>query len=145
MAIVVDIAHAAWTIAHITDILPMDIQAAFSHMSKGKVVNLLQVRLLYGDRIRWVVIFPSEKTFQMICKGNAAERHQVIARVPQGSPVLLIFFAITTSGVIKWVKVYVSAAEWPWFVDALGCVHPGRVVSQVVVIFGRCKSRARSG
>jgi hypothetical protein len=81
MAILVDIAHAAWTIAHITNILPMDMQAAFPVKAKGRVVNLLKIWLMYGDRIRWVESFLSESTVYMICKGNAMERHQVIARV----------------------------------------------------------------
>jgi len=34
-AIIVDRAHAAWTNSHITDVLPMDIKAAFPSVAKG--------------------------------------------------------------------------------------------------------------
>jgi len=44
----------------------------------------------------------------MITKGNAIDRHPVVAGVLQGSPVSLILFAIYTSGLIKWVEEYES-------------------------------------
>ena len=94
----------------------MDIKAAFPSMAKGKLVNLMKVRQMDGDLIRWMESFLSERTADMIIVGNAMERHPVEAGVLQGSPVSPILFAIYTAGLIKWVEEYVSA-EGPSFVD----------------------------
>jgi len=45
----------------------------------------------------------SERSEEMIIRGNAMESQPVEAGVLQGSPVLQIVFAIYTSGYIKWV------------------------------------------
>jgi len=95
-AIMVDRAHAAWRNGHITGVLVMDIEAAFPSMAKGRLVNLMKVRQMDGDLIRWTESFPLERTVEMIIEGNAIERHPVEAGVPQGSPVCLILFTICT-------------------------------------------------
>jgi hypothetical protein len=100
-AIMVDRAHAAWTNGHITGVLLMDIKAAFPSVAKGRLVNLMKVRQMDGDLIRWTESFLSERAVEMIIEGNAMERHPVEAGVPQGSPVSPILFAIYTSGLIK--------------------------------------------
>jgi len=53
-----------------------------------------------GDLIQWTESFLSERTVEMIIKGNAMESHPVEAGVPQGSHVSPILFAIYTSGLI---------------------------------------------
>jgi len=106
-AIMVDRAHTAWTNGHITGVLLMDIKAAFQSVGKGRLVNLMKVRQMDGDLIRWTESFLSERSVEMVIEGNAMERHPVEAGVPQGSPVSLILFAIYTSGLIKWVEEYV--------------------------------------
>jgi hypothetical protein len=55
----------------------------------------MKVRQLDGDLIRWTESFLSERTVEMIIKGNALERHPVEAGVPQGSsvsPILLVIY-----------------------------------------------------
>jgi hypothetical protein len=118
-AIMVDRAHAAWKGSLIADMLLMDIKAAFPSVAKGRRVNLMTVRQMDGDRIRWTESFLSERTLEMIFKGNTMERHPVEAGVPQGSPVSPILCVIYTSGMIKWVEEYVSQAEGLFFVDDL--------------------------
>jgi len=78
----------------------------------------------------------------MIIEGNAMERHPVEAGVPQGSPVSPILFVIYTSGLIKWVKEYVSEAEGLCFVDNLGWVATGSDVNHVVSILERCAAQS---
>jgi len=137
-AIMVDRAHAAWTNGHITGVLLMDIKAAFPSVAKGRLVNLMKVRQMDGDLIRWMESFLSERTLEMIIEGNAMERHPVGAGVLQGSPVSPILFAIYTSGLIKWVEENVSEAEGLYLVDDLGWVATGNDVNQVVTILQRC-------
>jgi len=92
----VDRAHAAWTNGHITGVLLMDIQTAFPSVTKGRLVNLMKVRQMDGDLIRWAESCLGDRTVEMIFEGNAIERHPVEAGVPQGSPVSPILFAILT-------------------------------------------------
>jgi len=140
-AIMVDRAHAALTNGHITGVLLMDIKAAFPSVAKGRLVNLMKVRQMDGDLIRWTESVLSERTVEMVIEGNAMERHPVEAGVPQGSPVSPILFAIYTSGLIKWVEDYVSA-EGLSFVDDLGWVATGSDVNQVVTILERCAAKS---
>ena len=81
VAIMVDRAHAAWTNGHIPGVLLMDIKAAFLSVAKGRLVNLIKVRQMDGDLIRWTESFLSERTVEMIIEGNAMERHPVEAGV----------------------------------------------------------------
>jgi hypothetical protein len=133
-AIMVGRAHAAWTNGHMAGVLLMDIKAAFPSVAKGRLVNLMKVRQMDGDLIRWTESFLSERTVEMVIEGNAMERHPVEAGVPQGSPVSPILFAIYTSGQIKLVEEYVSEAEGLSFVDDLGWVATGSDVNRVVSI-----------
>jgi hypothetical protein len=73
----------------------------------------------------------------MILKCNAMERLQVVAGVPQGSPVSLIHFVINTSALIKWVDEYVSAKGLSFAYD-LSRVATGFDIIQVITIFKRC-------
>jgi hypothetical protein len=119
----------------------MDIKAAFPSVAKGRLVNLMKVRRMDGDLIRWTEIFLSERTVEMIIEGNAIERHPVEAGVLQCSPVSPILFAIHTSGLIKWIEEYVSAKGLS-FVDDLGWVTNGSDVIQVVTILERFAAKS---
>jgi len=138
VAIMVDRAHAAWKGGHIAGVLLMDIKAAFPSVAKGRLVNLMKVRQMAGDHIRWTESYLSERTVEMIIEGNAMQRHLVEAGVLQGSPVSMILFAIYPSGLIKWVEEYVSEAEGRFFVDNLGWVATRSDVNYVVSILERC-------
>jgi hypothetical protein len=140
-AIMVDIAHATWTNGHITGVLLMDIKAAFPSVAKRRLVNLMKVRQMDGDLIRWTESFLSERMVEMVIKGNAMERHPVAAGVAQGSPVSPILFPIYTSGQIKWVEDYVLA-EGLSVVDDLGWVAMGSDVNQVVTILEICAAKS---
>jgi len=120
----------------------MDMKAAFPSVAKGSLVNLMKVRQMDGDLIRWTESFLSERTVEMIIEGNAIESHPVEAGVPHGSPVSLSLFAIYTSGLIKWVEQYVSEAEVLSCVEDLGWVATGSDVNHVVSILERCAARS---
>jgi hypothetical protein len=115
----------------------MDIKAGFRSMAKGRLVNLMKVRQMDGDLIRWTESILSERTVELIIEGNAMQRHPVEAVVPQGSPVSPILFAIYTSGLIKWVKEYVSEAKGLFFVDHRGWVANRSDVNHVLSILER--------
>jgi hypothetical protein len=57
VAIMVDRAYAAWRDGHIAGVLLMDIKAAFPRVAKGRLVNLMKVRQMDGDLIRWTESF----------------------------------------------------------------------------------------
>jgi hypothetical protein len=99
-AIMVDRAHAARTNGHITVMLLMDIKAAFPRVAKGRIVNLMKVREIDGNLIRWMETFLLERIVEMIIEGNTMDRHALEAGVPQGSALSLILFEIYISGLI---------------------------------------------
>ena len=127
---------------HISGVLLMEIKAAFSSVAKGRLVNLMKVRQIDGDFIRWMESSLSEGTVEMIIEGNAMESHPVEAGVPQGSPVSAILFAIYTSELIKWAEVYITEAEGLSFVDDLGWVATGSHVNHVITILERCAAKS---
>jgi len=120
----------------------MDIKAAIPSVAKGRLVNLMKVRQMDGDLIRWTESFLSNRTVEMIIEGNAMERHPVETGVPQGSPVLPILFVIYTSELIKWVKEYVSQTERLSFLDYLGWVAARSDVNLVITILERCTAKS---
>jgi len=133
---VVDKSDAAWTHGHITGVLRMDIKAAFPSVAQRKLDNLMKVRRMGEDLIRWTENLCSEKTVEMIIERNVMQRHPVEAGVPQGSPMSPIIFAIYTSGLINWVEEYVSA-EGLSCVDDLGRVETGSDVNLLVMTLDR--------
>jgi hypothetical protein len=136
-AIIVAREHAALKDGHIAGMLLMDIKAAFSSMAKGRLVNLMRVRQMDGDLIRWKECILLERKVEMVIEHPAMKRHPVQAGDPQRSPVLPILFAIYPSGLIIWVEEYVSA-KGLCFVDNLGWVATGSDVYQVVTILESC-------
>jgi hypothetical protein len=64
------------------------------------------------------------------------------AGVLLGSQVSSILCAIYTSGKIKLVEQYLSAAEGLWFVDDLGWVSMGSDVNHVITILEICAARS---
>jgi len=138
----VDRARPACRDGHIAVVLLMDIKAAFPSVAKGRLVNLMKVRQMDGDHIRWMESVLSQRTVEMIIEDNAMGRHQVEAVVLQGSPVSPILFAIITSGLIEWVEEYVSEAEGLSFVDYLSWVATGNDVNHIVLILERCAANS---
>jgi hypothetical protein len=116
----------------------MDIKAAFPSVAKGRLVNIMKVRQMDGDLIKWTESFLLEKTVELIFKGNTMERQPVEAGVTEGSPVSPIIFAIYTSELIKWAEEYISEAKGLSFVDDLSWMVTGRDVNHLVTIFQRC-------
>jgi hypothetical protein len=74
----------------------------------------------------------------MRIKGLAMERHQVEARVRQGSLLSPILFGMYTSGLTKFVEGSRSGAERQAYVDDLGTVPTRCDVNHVVSIRERC-------
>jgi hypothetical protein len=123
-------------------LLHIDIKAAFLMVAKGRLVNLMTVRQMEGDLIKWMESFLSERNVERIIKDNAMERHPVKTGVLQGSLVSPILFAIYTAGLIQCVKEYVSEAKGLSFVDDFGWVATGSDVNHVVWILGRCTAKS---
>jgi len=79
----------------------MDITALFPSVAKGRLVNLMKVRQMDGDLLRWTECIPSDRMVELIVKGNDMERHELEAGFPLGSPVSPLPFAMYTSALIK--------------------------------------------
>jgi hypothetical protein len=52
-AMMVDRDHAVWENGHLTGVLHMDIKAAFPSVAQGRLLNLIKVRQMDGDLVRW--------------------------------------------------------------------------------------------
>jgi len=141
VAIMVDRAHAAWTNGQMTGVLLMDIKAAFPSVTKGRLVNLMNVGQIERDLIPWTDSIISERTVDMIIEGNAMKRHWVEPVIQQCSPVSPILFALYTSGLIKWVEEYISANGLS-FVKDVGWVVTRWNVNQLVTILKQCAAKS---
>ena len=141
-AIMVDRAHTPWTNGRNTGFLLMDIKPAFPSVAKGRQVNIMKVRQMDGELIQWTERFPSDRQVDMILEGNAMEKHQVEAGVPQGLPVSPIIIVMYTSGLIKWVEEYLSEVEGLSFLDDLSWLATRSDVNQVVMIHQRCPAKS---
>jgi len=113
----------------ISGVHPMAFKAAFLSVGTGMQVNLMKVRQMDGDLIRWTDSVHSDTMLRIKNDANAMERHPVDTEVSQGSPLSLILFAIWTSGLIKWVAEYVSEAERLSFVHNLDWLPTGSDVN----------------
>jgi len=82
----------------------MDMKAAFPTVARGTLIHAMKAHKIDGDLIRWAKIFLSERTGEMVIKGNLCESHPVEAAVPQGSTISLILLAIHTTGLIGWME-----------------------------------------
>jgi hypothetical protein len=67
----VDRGHAAQTNGHLTGVHHLDIKAAFPSVGKGRLVDLMMVRQMEGDLIRWTESFLSESILETLLEGNA--------------------------------------------------------------------------
>jgi hypothetical protein len=85
-----------------------------------------------GDLIRWTERVLPERTVEMIIVDNTKNSHRVDTRGLQASPVLRMFFTISTSGLNEWVVQYVSA-NGVAFVHDLGGQPTGSDVNSVVM------------
>jgi hypothetical protein len=115
----------------------MVIQSAIPSVAKRRLVNLMKVRQMDGDLIRWTESILPERTVEIIIKGNAMEGQPVEVGVPLGSPVSLIIFAIYTSGLLEWVEES-GPGEGLSFFNDLGWVATGSDVNQVVRTLEQC-------
>jgi hypothetical protein len=93
-----------------------------------------------GDLMQWTYNFLSERTIKMILEGKAMERQAVEARVPQGSPVSPILFAIYTAGQIA--KKDRVGAEGHSLVDDIGWIATGRALIEVVTKLEVCTAES---
>jgi hypothetical protein len=64
---------------NITVVLLMHIKAASPSVANGRLVNGMKAKHIDGDLIRWTESFLSDRTVEMIIKGNAMTRHPVEA------------------------------------------------------------------
>ena len=117
-AIMVDRAHSASKEDNITGVLLIDIKAAFKSVGRGRRIHVMKTKRIDGDHSRWTESCLTERTVEMVNKGNVLPSHCVEAGVPQGSPLSPILNAIHTPGPMMWVEERVQADSLS-FVDHL--------------------------
>jgi hypothetical protein len=101
----------------------------------------MQVRQMDGDLMPWTKSYVSERTVEMIIKGNAMERDPVEAGVPYGSPVSPILLMIYISERLKCVEEGISA-KGQSIVDDFGLVATGSNHNQVILTLETCAAKS---
>jgi hypothetical protein len=114
------------------------LKAAFASVERGRQIQAIRVKGINGDLIQWTASCLTDRTREVVSKGNVMVRQPVEAGSPQGSLVSPILFPICMSGLIKWVEERVSVAESLSFVGDLGWVVTGNDVDQVVKKLQAC-------
>ena len=76
-----------------------DIKGAFDHVSKPKLLAIMQQLQLPLSLITWVESFLSEQFIQFSFDGKVQNETSVDIGVPQGSPISPILFLIYTRNI----------------------------------------------
>jgi len=141
-AIMVDRVQSAWKADIITGVRLIDIKAAFTSVARGRLIQAMIAKRIDGDLIGLTESFHSDRTVDMVIKGNVLDSHPVEAGIQQGSPVSSILFAIYTTALIKWVEESVQGGKGWSFVGDLQWVSSGIDAHQVVSTLEDCEAES---
>jgi hypothetical protein len=91
-------AHPTWKEDNITGVRLLDIKAAFPSVARGRLIHAMKAKKIDGDLLQLTESFISERTVEIVSKGNVLQSHPMEAGILQGSPVLPIGLTIHTAG-----------------------------------------------
>ena len=84
----------------VTTAVFLDIKGAFDHVSKERLLQILERLGLPGTMRSWVESFLSDRHMQLSFEGQMHERTAVSIGIPQGSPVSPILFIIYVASIL---------------------------------------------
>lgn len=84
----------------VTTTLFLDIKGAFDHVSKPRLLQILQDLQLPRALVSWVDSFMTNRKIQLAFTGQRSEKAPVNIGIPQGSPISPILFLIYVRGVL---------------------------------------------
>jgi retron-type reverse transcriptase len=82
----------------------MDVKGAFDHVNHRRLLTAMVAKDLDGDLIEWTEDFMTKRTMQITVDGFDGEASEINTRIPQGSPVSPILFAIYLSCLFPFVE-----------------------------------------
>jgi hypothetical protein len=101
---VVDITHTAWSQKAVTSLLQLDIKGAFDTVNHTRLLDTLQQQGFPLWTVRWVKSFLTGRTANLHFDGETAAPRQLVAGVPQGSPLSPILFLLYTASLYTQLK-----------------------------------------
>jgi hypothetical protein len=81
----------------IAGLLLMDVKGAFNHVDRRRLLKTMVAKNVDGDLVEWTEDFMTNRSVQITVDGYHGEAAKVDTRIPQGSPVSPILFAIYLS------------------------------------------------
>ena len=84
-----------------TAVALMDVKGAFDHVSRRRLLHLLDCMRFDDGTCRWVDSFMQGRTIRMDINGSAGMPRNSTLGLPQGSPVSPILFALYLSPLFK--------------------------------------------
>lgn len=116
----IHIVQEKWQEKKLASILFMDVKRAFDHVSRGQLLTRMIELGIHGNLVTWTGSFLTEQKVQLVIDGYNNKKKKIETEIPEGSPVLPIWFLIYISGVFDKVLETNSLVTYLSFVDDLG-------------------------
>jgi retron-type reverse transcriptase len=115
---------------HIARLLLMDVKGAFDHVNQRRLLTTMVAKKLDGDLMEWKEDFLTNRTVQVTVYGYDGEVSPVNTRIPQGSPVSPILFAIYLICHFPDIENTVEGVEGISFADDVGWWVSGKDIGE---------------
>lgn len=79
----------------------LDIKGAFDPALPGRLVKRLREQALPRNLLRWIESFVTDRTVKLRLGSETGPTQNITCRLPQGSPILPIFFMLYISPVFR--------------------------------------------
>ena len=130
IAALMEIAQQAWAPRDGGEPMPtavalMDVKGAFDHVSRRRLLHLLDGMGFDDGTCRWVDSFMQGRTIRMDINGSAGMPRDSTSGLPQGSPVSPILFALYLSPLFKEIESHVPRARALSYADDIAWIVTG--------------------
>lgn len=112
----------AWSRKRIALALLLDVKGAFDRVNKQRLLHRMVEVGIAGNIVRWVDSYLSDRQAMLVIDGRTGETHSIQAGLPQGSPISLVLFILSVSGMFQCMEDRHSMLQAISFVDDIGLV-----------------------
>ena len=109
----------------ILSILFFDVKGAFDHVSKTRLLDIMQHLHLQPAVLRWDDSFLSNRQIGLSFDGERDDLPPVNTGIPQGSPILPIFFCIYRRSIYTTMEQKHLKTTTPSYIDDVACLVVG--------------------
>jgi hypothetical protein len=132
-----EIEHA-WGNHKVGACLFMDIQGAFDHVVRSKLIGGLREAKLDADLIRWVASFLTNRRAFLVIDGHPGIEAPINSGLPQGTPVSPILFVLYVRLLATAIETAVPGVKGLSFMDDQGLVTAAKSIKEA------CKTLQRA-